>query len=88
MTVDSDIIDIRAPRYERIGGCNRCGDCCVAEECEFFVPGEVSTCTIHDDVPEKCAIAPALPPIPRCWPNCSYRFLDKWTGRVLGPGEI
>ena len=66
-------------RYDRKGECNRCGDCCVNEDCEHFQFGEPATCLIHDkERPLKCPLFPEMPPIPKEFKNCGYWFEDTW----------
>ena len=70
-------------RYERQGECNRCGECCVNEECEHLEideETEMATCRIYDslDRPLRCKLFPDMPPIPKEFQNCSYYFLDTW----------
>ena len=66
-------------RYKRQGECNRCGDCCVNENCEHFEVGSLATCKIYDspDRPLKCRLFPEMPSLK---PNkrCGYYFLDTW----------
>jgi len=81
------------PRYERQGECNRCGICCLAEDCQYFEWGEsagnkIGICTVFGK-PERyarCVNFPAVPPIMIL--ECSYRFLDTQENRVIGPREI
>ena len=64
-------------RYIRQGECNRCGQCCINEDCEHFVMGEPATCLIHDkERPPKCEWFPEAPPI--IFEKCGYYFLDTW----------
>jgi len=66
-------------RYERKGNCNRCGDCCVNEDCEHFEMGEPATCLIYGkERPLKCTLFPEMPPIPKEFVNCDYWFEDTW----------
>jgi len=83
------MIDITKPRYERIGECGRCGECCANEECEYLkIENKIYTCMIYDDPnrPEKCKIFPANPPI--VFKKCKYKFYDKWENITLKAGEI
>jgi len=75
-------------RYERRGECNRCGDCCINEDCEYFKLGNPSTCLIHDkERPVKCDAYPEAPPI--IFENCSYYFFDTWEdNRIVGVKEV
>ena len=66
------------PRYKRQGKCNRCGDCCINEDCEYFEMGNPATCLIHDkERPLKCVLFPEMPSLK---PNkgCGYYFMDTW----------
>lgn len=78
------------PRYKRQGQCNRCGACCVNEDCEHLeMSNGASTCLIHNDPdrPLKCKLFPEMPPI--LFPNCGYYFLDKYEdNRVVKIGEV
>jgi len=75
-------------RYIRQGECNRCGQCCINEDCEYFEMGEPATCKIHDkECPPKCEWFPQAPPI--IFEKCSYYFLDTWEdNRVVGVKEV
>lgn len=64
-------------RYERAGKCNRCGKCCMNEDCEYFkIEENIATCLIHNDPnrPLKCVIYPYGPPI--IFDTCGYYFID------------
>ena len=68
-------------RYKIQGQCNRCGQCCIGEDCdEFEINNNIATCKIYDlpDRPLKCVLFPELPPIPREFEKCGYYFLDTW----------
>ncbi len=75
------------PRYERIGECGGCGDCCRGEDCTLFVDeGGTGRCAGYGGRPWGCAVFPEAPPI--VFRRCSYRFIDKWEGRLIGPLEV
>jgi len=80
------VIDITKPRYRRAGGCNKCGECCVEENCEHFewVNGK-GICKTHPVKPEKCVLFPANPPI--VFKKCSYYFWDTWEKREIKTGD-
>ena len=68
-------------RYKRQGECNRCGQCCVNENCEYLhFDNDITTCLIYDseDRPERCKLFPEMPPIPKAFSKCSYWFEDTW----------
>jgi len=68
-------------RYIRQGQCNRCGQCCENEDCEYLEMNEkMATCKIYDspDRPDRCKWFPEMPPIPRKFDKCSYYFIDTW----------
>lgn len=76
-------------RYVRMGKCNRCGLCCVAEECIYLRHVEgLAVCEIYgrEDRPEKCKIYPGNPPITR--PECGYYFYDKVAGKEVKFGDL
>lgn len=78
-------------RYIRKGKCNRCGQCCVNEDCEYlkWEKDRTTTCLIFSekDRPLKCKWFPQSPPI--IFENCGYYFLDTWeNNRVVGVKEI
>lgn len=72
-------------RYIRKGKCNRCGQCCVNEDCEYLEMGEIATCLIHNspDRPNKCKWFPEMPPIPRAFKDCGFYFLDTWENNKI-----
>jgi hypothetical protein len=75
------------PRYERIGECCGCGDCCRGEACPHFIDGGgTGRCADYECRPWGCAAFPESPPI--VFRRCSYRFRDKWEGRLIGPLEV
>jgi len=85
----SDLIDITKPRYRRIGECNRCGECCINEECRHLsIDDGIATCTIYRkwNREKKCRVFPANPPI--VFKKCSYKFYDTWEDRIIGVGEV
>lgn len=87
MGIIDTMIDITEPRYILIGYCNRCGECCIGEDCEYLeMDNGMATCLIYKGRYEKCRIFPANPPI--VYRKCSYRFYDKWEGKIIGPGEV
>ena len=78
-------------RYKRQGQCNRCGECCLNENCEHFQMGNPVTCKIFNspDRPLKCKLFPEMPPIPKQFKECGYYFLDTWEdNRIVGVKEV
>lgn len=65
-------------RYERQGQCNRCGDCCMNEDCLEFISGNPAICKIYDERPLRCRLFPDAPPIPKQLKQCGYWFIDTW----------
>ena len=72
------MIDTTKPRYIRKGHCNRCGQCCLTEDCEhLLIEDGLATCLIHEeDRPLKCTSYPCNPPI--MYKGCGYYFIDTW----------
>ncbi|GAI99615.1 unnamed protein product [marine sediment metagenome] len=68
------------PRYVRRGDCERCGACCLVEECEHLSINDegLATCLIYNDAdrPLKCKLYPANPPLN--FETCGYYFIDLW----------
>ena len=85
MAVPSYTTDLR---YKRQGQCIRCGQCCVNEDCEYFMMGEPAICLIHDkERPSKCEWFPEAPPI--IFEKWGYYFLDTWEdNRIVGVKEV
>jgi len=76
---------LNSPRYKRLGECNKCGNCCVAEDCELF--DSVSRlCKDYEHRFPRCRNLPAAPPI--MVEGCSYKFKELETGRILGVKQI
>jgi len=79
------------PRYERKGNCNRCGVCCLNENCEHFEFNEemgIATCKIYgsSNRPLMCLLFPDMPPI--LFEGCGYYFIDLWEdNREIRPGD-
>jgi|OpeIllAssembly_1097287.scaffolds.fasta_scaffold2760094_1 hypothetical protein len=84
------MIDLHSPRYELRGQCNRCGQCCCGEDCEYleFEEYGIATCKLYNspDRPSKCGNFPAGPPL--LIVSCGYRFFDLWEARLLGIKEV
>ena len=76
------------PRYERRGQCNRCGVCCIKEDCEYLkIENEKATCLVFDK-PERrsyCKDWPEAPPI--IYKTCGYYFFDKADKREIRFGD-
>jgi hypothetical protein len=74
------LIDYSKLRYNRGGGCKRCGKCCLNEDCEHlqFEEDGTATCLIFGkpERPKRCILFPQLPPI--IIEGCGYYFIDKW----------
>ena len=66
----------KVKRYIRKGKCNRCGWCCLQEDCEHLEIGEIATCKIYGERFERCSLYPEMPPI--IHEGCGYCFLDTW----------
>jgi len=84
-----DIAEGKEQRYLRKGQCNRCGKCCIEENCECFeIVDGIGICKIYDkpNRSEKCKLFPANPPI--IFEECGYYFVDKIDGRVLKAHEV
>lgn len=80
-------MDITKPRYERRGDCNKCGKCCLTENCEYYrEKNGKGICKIFGkpERPEKCLIYPANPPLN--YKECSYYFYDKWENKKIKYG--
>lgn len=67
-------------RYERKGKCNRCGWCCLTEDCEHF---KDNLCGIFgsSERPAKCINFPQAPPILN--EKCGFYFLDTWENNKI-----
>lgn len=72
----------------RVGECNRCGDCCrgsdpfsqlPAAKCSKLIDGEVTTCTLRGtDDPywcNACRDFPTHPDMIKGLPRCSFKFV-------------
>ncbi len=83
-------------RYKRMGKCNRCGACCLAEDppCphlawEYKNGKKIAVCKLYGkpERPERCKWFPEAPPI--MFKTCGYYFVDTWeNNRIVKPGEI
>jgi len=81
-------MNINIQRYIRQGECERCGQCCLNEDCEYFEMGDngLATCLIHDqERPSKCTLFPENPPI--IFKKCGYYFLDTWENNRIIRGR-
>ena len=76
-------------RYIRKGQCNRCGICCLTEDCEYLEMNKIATCKIYNDNErqDKCKTFPQAPPI--TIDECGYYFLDTWeNNRIVRVREV
>jgi hypothetical protein len=68
------------PRYVRKGQCNRCGKCCLNEDCDHleWLENGKANCKIFGkkERPLRCGWFPQLPPI--IIEGCGYYFIDRW----------
>jgi hypothetical protein len=77
------------PRFQRMGKCNQCGQCCLNEDCEHltFLENGKAFCNSHDNKrPLKCKLYPEYPPI--LFKTCGYYFWDIVDKRRLNVREI
>jgi len=79
------MMNTNVARYERLGECNKCGNCCVAEDCDKF-NAVTRMCMDYEHRPSKCSNCPAAPPI--MVEGCSFKFKELETGRILGVKQI
>ena len=77
------MINMKVARYELLGKCNFCGDCCRNESCEWFIGDR---CNHYKKRPPKCQNYPSAPPI--IHKRCGYYFWDRWENKIVKPGEI
>jgi len=75
-------------RYERRGKCNRCGWCCIEEECDQLAwKDDIAICKIYKDRFNHCRWFPQAPPI--LIEKCGYYFLDTWeNNRIVKAKEV
>lgn len=67
-----------------MGKCNRCGKCCVNEDCEHLdCSGTLAICKIYGSQqrPQKCILFPQAPPI--LISECGYFFKDTWENNKI-----
>jgi len=70
------------PRYIRKGKCNRCGWCCLQDNCEYLMwNGDITFCKIYKDRFLRCRLFPEAPPILNN--DCGYYFLDTWENNKI-----
>jgi len=79
---------LKKNRYIRKGKCNRCGECCINEDCEHLIwESDIAICLIYKNRFDRCKWFPQAPPI--LIEKCGYYFLDTWeNNRIVKAKEV